>query len=232
MTHDVEAVDLAGKVALVTSVAGESGLQIARMLAQSGAHVHIVSPDQRDCIAQMQELRRCGQVTGHAVDLQDGVALMYFADLIVEEVPKLNILISNARVARSERSMAMLDREILEKYDLLGDLCLAQELMPSLRDGSTAADPARVILLGDFEVLRTSGAPAKGESVRASAKSYSQGIAQRFMAQRINLNFVDAGRPGGDTSASAEEASLLLSHVLHFSSPATAHVWGEVALAL
>lgn len=231
MYNEETDVDLSGKVALVTSTADELGFQLARTLVQAGAHVHLVNPGHRDCMRQTDLLRGVGTATGHVVDLQSGIALMHFARLIVEEVPRLNILVSNARIARPEGSTALFDQSVLEKYEILGDLCLAQELVPSLRDGSTVADPARVILVGQFEKLR---APRPPSTKRAVARKpagtvthpYAEGIAQRFLEQRINLNFIDLASRSADAALASESVCQSL---LWLSSVGAVRVRGEVA---
>lgn len=221
-------IDLRGKVALVTDIASDHGFHLAQGLLHAGARVHAVNPDHGECVRQTEELRRFGHAIGHAVDLRDGAALMHFAQLISEQVPRLSILVGTLRLACTADSTEVAEAKVLEKYDLLGDLFLVQQLVASLRDGSTATDPARVILVGGFEPSRSAESRPSGRGAGLSFASLARDISQRFVEQRINLNFVDAHPDRSESAPTVEGPVSLLDSVLQFAGVATAHVRGQV----
>lgn len=222
---DGEALQLEGKCALVTSTSNEAGLQVADMLVKEGATVYLVNRDQHECIVQVEALRRAGKAKGYAVNLQDPLTLAHFSHLLNEEVSKLHILVSVERLARIEHSSSA-DSTVREREQLHGELDLIQELVPSLHAGSTAVDPARVILIGDFAGLRLPQVPVRHGTSPVTDSSTATEIAQQFVEHRINLNFVDLGPPS--VAAGAWHASSLLACVRQLTSIRAAHTRGEV----
>lgn len=222
---DGEALQFEGKCALVTSTANETGLQVADMLVKAGATVYLVNRDQRECSMQVEALRRSGKAKGYAVNLQDPSTLSHFSHLLNEEVSKLHILVSVERLARIAQSSSS-EFTVREREQLHGELDLIQELVPSLHAGSTAVDPARVILIGDFAGLRLSQVPLRQGTSPVTDSSTATEIAQQFVEHRINLNFVDLGPPC--IAAGASHTSPLLACVRHLTSIRAAHTRGEV----
>ncbi|MET3515045.1 NAD(P)-dependent dehydrogenase (short-subunit alcohol dehydrogenase family) [Pseudacidovorax sp. 1753] len=222
---DGEALQFEGKCALVTSTANETGFQIADMLVKADATVYLVNRDQRECSMQVEALRRSGKAKGYAVNLQDPLTLSHFLHLLNEEISKLHILVSVERLARIAQSSSS-DFALRAREQLQGELDLIQELIPSLHAGSTAVDPARVILIGDFAGLRLSQVPLRHGALPRTESSTATEIAQQFVEHRINLNFVDLAPPY--IAAGASHASPLLACVRQLTSIRTAHTRGEV----
>lgn len=226
MEHETGSVNLTGKVALVTSIATFAGFEIAKMLVMAGAVVHVVDPDHERNRAQLGELRKLGKAIGHVVDLQDAYTVAHFGHLLFEQLPELHILVCNERIASSTTSSAVFAESILEQYGLFGDLCLVHDLLDCLSAASTVAEPARVVVVGDFTGLGEAGNEQQPAAKKLPTLSHAKGIAQRFVANRVNVNFIDLGHDGG---ADPSESKDLLRQLRFFLSAAAVQTRGEVA---
>lgn len=229
MTLNNELVDLSGKIALVTSMGTAWGFEIAKNLVMANATVHAVNPDPIACRAQVKQLQKLGRVRGHVVNLQNPLAPAHLAHLLCEELPQLHVVVSNERISRSETSTSMLTAEPFADHWLEGDLCLIHDLLECLSDASAVADPARVVVIGHMPGLAIIDLAIRKSTARQKAKPLSpaQSIAQRFVRNQVNLNFIDLG-PEGDPDAGTMVAKLL-PPLFGFLSASAVLTRGEVA---
>lgn len=202
------AADLQGKVALVTDMARPFGFAIAQRLAQAGATVHGVHADQRRCAEQLRHLCQWGPAFGHVVQLQDGLAAAQFAYQLNEEIPKLDFIVSNCRVAEAQ-AWAAAGAPAGSPTDAQGELALVHELLDALRQGASAQDPARVVLVGPFEAAAIRDAAA------------------RLQCEGVHLNALVVPDAVQDSTPGDPRMQALLSAVLAYCSANAAQRVGE-----
>lgn len=103
--------DLTGRVALVTGAARGLGLEMARALADAGAHVHISGRDAETVHAAAKSLAGDDRhVTPLPFDAADIAAAAAAVEQIVSGAGKLDILINNA-AARDRRDLFEFEQE-------------------------------------------------------------------------------------------------------------------------
>lgn len=88
------------KVAAVTGAASGIGRALALQLAQRGCHMALCDVNERSLGATVEAARRRGvRVTGDRVDVADREAVYRWADRVVEEHGRVNLVCNNAGVA-------------------------------------------------------------------------------------------------------------------------------------
>jgi NAD(P)-dependent dehydrogenase (short-subunit alcohol dehydrogenase family) len=88
------------KVAAVTGAGSGIGRALALQLARRGCHVALCDVDERSLDATVEAARSIGvRVTGDRVDVADREAVYRWADRVVEEHGKVNLVFNNAGVA-------------------------------------------------------------------------------------------------------------------------------------
>ena len=171
---------MVGKTALITDMASPMGWAVAGALVRAGAHVHGVNPDHDECIRQVRHLRRSGNASGYVVDLREGTRALHFADLIREQVKRVHLVVSNARVALKPELGRATAPAGAAGAPILGELALIQGLLDVLDDEDSAADPACVILVGSF-----------GLTVPPRLKDVVASFADRLADRRVNFNVIN-----------------------------------------
>ena len=138
---------LTGKKALVTGGTRGIGMMMARGLLQAGARVIISSRKADACESARQELSQFGDVTAIPADLSRHDECLRLADLVTSGIDGLHILVNNAGATWGEPLESFPDSawdRVLD-LNLKSPFWLTQALLPVLREGGTADDPARII---------------------------------------------------------------------------------------
>ncbi|MBW8318688.1 MAG: SDR family oxidoreductase [Arenimonas sp.] len=131
------------RIALVTGANKGIGLEIARQLAEAGAHVIIGARDAERGRAAAADLTGEGlSAEVLALDLLDPASIVAAARQIGETHGKLDILVNNAGIfdpADGPPGKASLDavRRVMET-NFLGTLAVTQSMLPLLRSAGTA----------------------------------------------------------------------------------------------
>lgn len=147
--------DVSGKTAFVTGASSGIGNMIAQGLAQAGCNLIICSRKADGIEAAAAKLRDYGEVVAFAADLgtQEGIAK---AAEVVNAAGPLHILVNNAG-ATWGAPIDEFPRKGFEKVlslNLLAPFDLTRALLPALRQGGSAQDPARVINIASIDGLR------------------------------------------------------------------------------
>ena len=101
----LERLKLMDRVAFVTGGASGIGLCAVEALAEAGAHVVIADLKQDAIDAAIRGLAAKGYVAeGVVMDVTDSAAVSKVADDLVARLGRIDILINNAGIARSEIS--------------------------------------------------------------------------------------------------------------------------------
>jgi NAD(P)-dependent dehydrogenase (short-subunit alcohol dehydrogenase family) len=169
---------------------------IARGLVQAGVRVVISSRKVQDLEAAAAELARIGQCEAVPADLSTPEGARGLADEVRARFDALHILVNNAGASwgapLEEFPASGWDRVI--HTNLEGIFHLTVGLLPALRLGASAEDPARVINIGSIDGLR---APAV-ESYSYSASKAAVHMLTRHLAKRLAPDhiLVNAIAPG------------------------------------
>jgi 3-oxoacyl-[acyl-carrier protein] reductase len=93
----VDALSLAGRVAVVTGAGRGIGAATAKLLAQAGAHVALLDLDGAGATRTAEAIGLGGkEALVFAVDVTDGFAIERTLDRVVEEWGRLDVLVNNA----------------------------------------------------------------------------------------------------------------------------------------
>ena len=142
----LEAIDLTGKVAIVTGASGGLGAETARALASKGAAVTIAARDLTRAKAMADQIKKS---TGNPnidvgeLELDKPDSVRAFAKNYLENHDELNILINNAGVMACPLNRTTQGWEMQFATNHLGHFLLSCLLSPALVQGS----PARVVNL-------------------------------------------------------------------------------------
>lgn len=192
---------LAGKTALVTGAGKGLGLEIARGLAESGAHVvlHGRKP------AELEEAKRTLEAAGAGVsilvaDLADEASTAIACRRLVDDRGGIDFLVNNAG-ARDRRPLDQLDRaafRALLEVNLVAPFDLVRQLAPHMPDGgrivnitsiagpiARAGDPGYIATKGGLDALTKALAAELGHrAITVNA------VAPGFFATQANSGLV------------------------------------------
>jgi len=93
---------LHGKTAIVTGAASGIGFEVARVLASSGAHVHILDLCQTQidaAIANISSSHGGAAAVGHACDVTDGAAVDAVFASLAKASGRIDVLVNNAGIS-------------------------------------------------------------------------------------------------------------------------------------
>lgn len=222
-TSYLQQFSLSGKVALVSGAARDIGLEIARALAGSGAHVILNGRDASTLDSAAVSIRAAGgSAQGMAFDVTDGAAVKAaFAD-IAEQHGRLDILVSNAGLRQRKPLLEFSDAEI--------QTMLATNLLASY---TLAREAARLMLPQQsgrlITVTSIAGKVARaGDAVYTGAKAGLTGmmraLAAEYGPQGITSNAIAPG--GVATAANAAAISDPQIHA-HFATRTPLGRWAQ-----
>lgn len=210
--------DLTGKRALVTGASSGLGLETASRLAASGAQVLMAVRDELRGEQALKNIRAENpeaDVSLGVVDLGDLVSIRNFAEGLIGEGQRLDLLVNNAGVkVLPKRSETVDGFEEQLGVNFLGHFALTGMLLPHLRDVPTS----RVVSLGskaamlgpmrwkDLQMTQSyQGMRAYAQSKRA-CMIYAVELQRRLSAQGSRILSVTA-HPGYSVPANNAPAS-------------------------
>ncbi len=200
---DAHAIDMTGKVALVTGGTSGIGKEIARGLARMGATVGITSRDiarGEQAAAELRSSAGRGEVSAMQLDVADPASVRAFARAFTEQHPRLDVLVNNAGAWFSERRVSPTGHELTLATNVLGPFLLTDLLLDALR----AADHGRIVNVVssmasnyDADDLEFEKRTYKGFKVYAQSKQalrmLTWGLSDRLSGTGITVN---AAAPG------------------------------------
>jgi 3-oxoacyl-[acyl-carrier protein] reductase len=183
--------DLSGKVALVTGASRGIGRAIACTLAAQGATV-VAAARQDHANDVVAELAAKGQLAEAAtLDVTDAAAIERLPGSIVQRHGRIDIVVSNAGIARDQLLMRMkrADWDVVIGTNLTATFSLAQAAMrPMLKQRG-----GRIIAIGSV-VGQTGNA---GQSNYAASKAgligFAKALAREVATRGITVNVVAPG---------------------------------------
>ena len=135
---------LQGRTAVVTGATSGLGQVVARQLAGLGARVILVGRSQDKLEAAINEIKDATgnpEVRGEQADLSLMSEVRSLAERLLEREPSLHILVNNAAVLPTEKTLTEEGFETAFATDLLSPWLLTRLLIPRLRESA----PARII---------------------------------------------------------------------------------------
>ena len=177
---------LQGRTALVTGGTRGIGKMIAKAFVEAGANVYVCARDGEACAQTADELSAFGSCHGIAANLAHEEGVQALASQLADEIGQLDILVNNAGTTWGAplESYPVKGWEKVMQLNVTSVFSCIQQLLPLLRKGGSAANPARVINIGS--------------------------VARELVEQHINVNVIAPGRfPSKMTRHIAEDAQAM-----------------------
>jgi dehydrogenase/reductase SDR family protein 12 len=171
---------LRGRVVVVTGAGSGLGLAAGLGAARLGATVHLVVRDPAKGRAAADEIRSAvpGAVAvAHRCDVSDLGSVRAFADALLAEVPRVDVLVHNAGTLPSERRETADGHELALATHVLGPVLMTELLRPALSASGSSGTAARVVVVssgGMYTARLTVDDPEQREGRYAGAAAYAR----------------------------------------------------------
>jgi 3-oxoacyl-[acyl-carrier protein] reductase len=197
--------DLTGRVALVTGASRGIGRAIAEKLAGQGAMVVAAARGEHAGPTVETITARGGRGEAVGVDVTDSQALERLPAAIVERHGRLDIVISNAGIARDQLLMRMKreDWDAVLATNLTASFTLAQAAMrPMLKQRS-----GRIIAISSVVGQMGNAGQANYAASKAGLIGFAKALAREVASRNITVNVIAPGMIDTDmTRAVGEKA--------------------------
>lgn len=186
-----------GKTVLITGSTDGLGRETARALAARGAHVIVHGRSAERGRAVVDEITKSGKGSArfYAADFASLAAVRAFADTILANYPRLDVLINNAGVLGGDapRRTSRDGHELHFAINYLAGFLLTERLLPRLR----ASAPSRIVNVAsraqqpiDFDnvMLETGYNGSRGYAQSKLAQiTYSKELAERLKGSGVSV---------------------------------------------
>jgi 3-oxoacyl-[acyl-carrier protein] reductase len=183
--------ELTGRVALVTGASRGIGRAIAERLAAQGAVVVAAARGENAQPAVDAIVGKGGKAEAIGVDVTDTAALEKLPGRIVEKHGRLDILVSNAGIARDQLLMRMKrdDWDLVLSTNLTAAFTLAQAaIRPMLKQRS-----GRIITISSVVAQMGNAGQANYAASKAGLIGFSKAVAREVASRGITVNVVTPG---------------------------------------
>jgi retinol dehydrogenase-12 len=203
MAYQPVAVDLTGRVALVTGANSGMGKETARELARMGAEVVLGCRDAGRAEAARREIAVTtgnDEVSAMEIDLSSLTSVRAFAAAFGDRFSKLDVLVNNAAASLRSREITPEGFELHWATNVLGPHLLSELLLPALEasgrgrivDVSTRAAGGLDLSDTQYERRRFSGVGAYRASKQAG-RMLTWGLAERLEGTPVTANALNPG---------------------------------------
>jgi 3-oxoacyl-[acyl-carrier protein] reductase len=198
-------IDLSGRIAFVTGASRGIGAAIARQLARQGAHV-VAAARGTNAQAVVDEITTAGgRAEAIALDVTESGAAEAAVTSAVERHGRLDVLVSNAGIARDQLMLRMRreDWDAVLTTNLTAAYALTQAaLKPMIRQRA-----GRIICISSVVGQSGNAGQANYAASKAGLIGFAKAVAQEVASRGITVNVVAPGLIDTDmTRAIAESA--------------------------
>jgi 3-oxoacyl-[acyl-carrier protein] reductase len=190
----IDAQELAGKVALVTGGARNIGKAISLELAAAGAAVAVNTRSSADDGERVvQEIRESGGAAQlYVADIASAAATRSMVAAVIERFARIDILVLNASV-RTEKPFLELTYEEWRTplaVTLDGAFFLAQACLPSMLESGGGS----IVTLGGMMALSGAKKRVHGSVAKHGLVGFTRALAREFAEHNIRVNCVAPGQ--------------------------------------
>ncbi len=178
---------LAGRTALVTGSAAGLGFEIAKGMAQAGAHVLLNGRDRSRLLAAAARLGDFGKVSLLPFDISDATTVAH----ALEEAPPVDILVNNAG-ARDRRPFFELDDAAFQRL-LDVDLIAPARLMRAVAGGMAARGEGRIINITSIAGPIARAGDAAYTAAKGGLEALTRALAAEFGPHGVTVNAIAPG---------------------------------------
>lgn len=188
--------DLTGKHALVTGGAQGLGRMIAEGLLRAGAHVAITSRKADVAQAAADEMGVIGPCTAYAADLSTPEAAVDLAARYAADAGRCDILVNNAGKTWGGPIDSFPDKAWpgVMAVNVQTPFTMVRELLPLLRAGAAAHDPARIVNIGSVAGIKVERLQAYSYAAsKAAIHMLTRDLAGDLAGDNITVNAIIPG---------------------------------------
>jgi 3-oxoacyl-[acyl-carrier protein] reductase len=197
-----------GQVAVVTGAGRGIGEAIAKMLADKGASVAVISRTESNAgkTAEFINAAHPGAAKAYAVDVADFQAVQELADTIFKDFGKVDILVNNAGVTRDGLSMRMSS----EDWDVVVDTNLkgAFNFIRAVQRPMAKQRSGRIINISSVSGIMGNAGQANYAASKAGLVGLARSLARELGSRSITVNVVAPGPIDTDMTAALGEKRL------------------------
>jgi 3-oxoacyl-[acyl-carrier protein] reductase len=199
--------DLSGKVALVTGASRGIGRAIAIRLAEQGATVVVAARGENAVGTAAAIAKTGGRAESVGIDVTDHAAVAELPGSIVDRHGRLDIVVSNAGIARDQLLMRMKrdDWDTVMATNLTAAFTLAQAAMrPMLKQRG-----GRILAVSSVVGQMGNAGQANYAASKAGLIGFAKALAREVASRGITVNVIAPGLIDTDmTRALAEKAQV------------------------
>jgi 3-oxoacyl-[acyl-carrier protein] reductase len=198
------AVELAGRVALVTGASRGIGRAIALELARAGADVGVISTTAEGAGRTAEAVRALGRrALGLACDVADATAVTEAVKSLVAEMGGLDVLVHNAGITRD----GLLARMSGEDWERVMDVNLkgAFHLVRSAVRHLIRSPAGRLVTISSVVGLTGNAGQANYAASKAGLVGFTRSVARELASRGVTANVVAPGLVETDMSAAMPE---------------------------
>ncbi len=188
--------NVSGKVAVVTGGSRGIGEMIAAGFVANGVRTYISSRSQDACDATAERLSEFGECIAVGADLATREGIDGLVREVGEREQKLDILVNNAGATWG----AAVDEFPEKGWDKVMDInlkspfFLSQAFLPLLTAAASAADPARIIMIGSVDGINVNRLPTFSYGpAKAALHHLARTLASHLAARSITVNAIAPG---------------------------------------
>ncbi len=195
--------NLEGKTAVVTGGAGYLGKAISEGLAEAGANVYIVSPNEMKCIGLAEKIAKKTAATcfGKYIDIRKEASIKKCFQEIFEAAGSIDILVNNAAFSSTGKLVTMSEEDWLRGMDgtINGTFRCTKAVLPYMMDQKKGSIINMSSMYGivspNPEVYGDSGMdnPANYGAGKAAINQFTRYIACHYGKHGIRANTVSPG---------------------------------------
>jgi NAD(P)-dependent dehydrogenase (short-subunit alcohol dehydrogenase family) len=187
---------LDGKVAVVTGGSRGIGFMIASGLVANGVRTYITARKAEACDAAAAELSQHGECISIPADLASTEGRASFVNGLTDREDQVDILVNNAGAAWGAPLGEFPDIGFDKVMDInvKAPFMLTQALLPQLKAGASAEDPARVIMIGSIDGIRVPvGDNYSYSASKAGIHMMARHMAAHLVRHNVTINSIAPG---------------------------------------
>ena len=182
------AVDLSGKVAIVTGAGSGIGRATARLFAEAGAQV--IAADRADSVHETPDGNPL--ITAHQCDTADEASVAALVERAVSEFGRLDVFYANAGIAATPPTFwdsSPADWAEVLRINLIGPALAVKYAAPVMVRGGGGA----IICTASVAGLRSGAGPASYSASKAGVINLVQTAAQQLAGTGVRVNAICPG---------------------------------------